>query len=656
VISDGPHGPTDFYYRKYVPKEPAANIAWRRALYMACTADPELAREVWIICSRDILFYINCFGWLLEARDPAGWNKTPVFGDLKEIPFITRDYQDPVILKIQALLGKKDARIKKSRETGLSWMLLYLTDHEWRFKQNVHAGLLSKDDDSVGAVENPDSLFAKLRFIEEHLPLFLQSQWHSKMKPPTLVNLETRSTIVGDSATPTAFRSGRKKFIVQDEMHFFPPEYDYAVQDSLRGVTPSRIMVSTVNRQRGQSGAFFDICQQDPTDIFESIEVSWRDDKEKARGLYTTGLEGGVRFLDRSGYVHPIGYKFILDGKVRSPYYDHEWLRPTAIPAAIAAELDMDFGGASEKFFDASVIALAMEMCVSAKFKGRMLREGPGMWVPDCKADVAGDCEFWMDIVPDAEDRIIIVGGRQYSLGIDISAGTGGAASSYSAFVVIDRETGEQVFQWKGNTMKPDLLARFSCAVGYFFNTAIIAPEVQGAVGKMFLDQFLQMDYPNPYVRPSTTESIEVKYSLRVGINNRDAGETLLGDLQSAMRHGKFKPRSLALVKELERYFYSDGKLKHPLVGKNRDNAPERSHGDLAIAAACAWRAVRDVPIASPEETPEGAPYGSWMHSRIGYLRGEERGHSWWKPLTSNPETLHHSAEAYPEDEPVLPV
>lgn len=644
---DLPVIPTDVFYRRYVPKEPRANLRFRKWIIERCIAEPKFADEVWIACSRDILFFINAFSWLLEPRERAPWNPNRVFGDLKEIPFITRPYQDRYILQAKASLGKRDILVKKSRETGASWMFLYIADHEWRFGHQVHSGLLSRDEDTVLDTDDPDSLFSKLNFIDEHLPMFLRPE--RKLSSDVITNEETKSTITGSAAVPAAFRSGRKKFVMQDEMHFFPPAHEYTVQDSLRGVTHCRIMISTVNPTRGQGGAFFDACN-DALAQFESIDIDWKDDAEKAAGLYTSEA-GRVRILDAKYKFDP-DYDFICDGKTRSPYYDYECRRVGATPNSIAAELDKSFGGAAAKFFDTHVIAEAVKDIQSPTNVCRFLLESKGEWVPQAKIDPAGDFLLWIPVQPDEDGTFAVPRDKHYSIGVDISAGTAGSQSSYSAFEVIDIETGEQIGEWRGNTIKPDLLANFSVAVAKFFNNAVLCPEVTGTVGQLYLTQLLQLDYSNLYLRPSSEESVEIKWTIRVGVKNTDGGERILGELQRAMRAKEFTPRSQQLVKELERYYYADGKLKHPLVGKGRENAPERSHGDCAIACACAWQACRDLPIARPEEAAEKAKPDTWLYSWQQHKRSERKARGWWNPLTSDGSSLVDSG-AYPEEKPV---
>jgi predicted GNAT superfamily acetyltransferase len=73
--------------------------------------------------------------------------------------------------------------------------------------------------------------------------------------------------------------------MLMDEFHFFEQGDDYAALDSTVHVTPCRVFVSTANRDRGMAGAFYDVVS-DATKNGAMIVIDWKDDPDKARGLY----------------------------------------------------------------------------------------------------------------------------------------------------------------------------------------------------------------------------------------------------------------------------------------------------------------------------------------------------------------------------------
>lgn len=82
--------------------------------------------------------------------------------------------------------------------------------------------------------------------------------------------------------------------------------------------------------------------------------------------------------------------------------------------------------------------------------------------------------------------------GRMYIAGADVALGVG---SDYSVLVIYDIETGEQVYQFRSNTISPDRFAARTAETCRKFNTAYLNPE-RNATGYLFLQTLLNTDYP----------------------------------------------------------------------------------------------------------------------------------------------------------------
>jgi hypothetical protein len=596
--------------------------------------------ELRSICAVDFLFYISTFGMLLEPRDKAPWQASRVFGDAREVPFIPRPYQIEYFKKILAAWGNKDIVWLKSREMGATWMVLYLMDWDWRFHSQCHMGMVSKDEESMDSSHNPDALMCKLDFIHAHMPDFLKPRVERNYKDHVLVNLDLESTIVGEACTPNAFRSGRKKLIFMDEMHAYPSHAEYAINASIQYVTHCRVMVSTPNAEKGQGGAFYDACIDEGRDNLK-INMHWSLDSDKAAGLYTTGEDNRIVILDKS-FENRDKYPYVIDapGKKRSPYYDWECRRPLATPLRIGCELDMDFGGSSSRFFDPFVIDMMMKDVRDPVMSAVLGREGETGWRPELRESSSdNDILFYEKFPVSVSGRLLIEKDRRFAMGVDISAGVGGSHSSYSAIVVLDSDSGEQVILWRGKTMKPEMLANYCVALGRVLNNALITPEVNGPMGRMFLDQFISYNYPNCYYRESTADSQNRAKTYRIGVNDTDGGERIFGELQMAARRRLVTVRSDIVARECQRYYRdSSGKLRHPLVGRGKDASSEKGHGDAAVACALAWWGIHDMKRRKEEVREQSGPeWGS-----INWWRGiREKGRfrkSYWK-------------ESYSEDE-----
>lgn len=629
---NAPRGRTDWFFRTLSPQRPWANYDFRKWLTQKCWEDPEMAHEVWIMCSRDFLFFVNTFGWLLEPREKSPWQPSRAFGGAREIPFVLRKYQIRELLRLQQCFGVRDAIMLKSREMGATWMVLYLITWSWIFFDQVHYGLMSKDEDTMDSSKNPDSLMSKIDFITEHLPCFLKPRYTHSVSDHVIANLDNGSTITGWACTGSVGTGGRKRAVFCDEAHFFPASSEVGSFASLQHTTPCRLIVSTPNPERGQNGVFYDTWQNPDIDV-ERFEMHWSIDEDKAAGMYRA--DGNqIEFLEMHDdgpetatveYPYPEGYKFVRDGKMRSPYYDYECKRPMADDQTIAAELDMDFGGATTKFFAPHIIFKARAECKDPNGLV-MLRQVQGEWLPELtKTDQENPIELWMSphngLRFHDTGRLLIPEGRKYSMGVDVAYGVGGNYASQSALSIMDCMTSTQVAEFATLTMPPEDWAVFCAIVGQVFNHALLCVEATG-VGKFFVGKIIQIGYRNLWFRPASMEDIREGTSRKVGFDHKDAGAVLLGELKQAFQQGTYRPRSLRAVDECAKYHLnSNSELKHPLVGRGKNNTAQKSHGDCAIAMAASWFAIHSDPeeeekAKKPDEFPEGS-FG-WRQKKFG--------------------------------------
>ena len=66
-------------------KTKRGNLLFRKKVLELALEKEDFALQLWIMCSRDLLFYINTFCFTYDPR------KIP---KITELPFITYDYQD----------------------------------------------------------------------------------------------------------------------------------------------------------------------------------------------------------------------------------------------------------------------------------------------------------------------------------------------------------------------------------------------------------------------------------------------------------------------------------------------------------------------------------------------------------------------------------
>jgi len=86
--------------------------------------------------------------------------------------------------------------------------------------------------------------------------------------------------------------------------------------------------------------------------------------------------------------------------------------------------------------------------------------------------------------------------GRSYVVGCDPSGGVG---LDYSTLIVLDSESGEQVYEFASNQIEPELFAARTVQVGRFFNDALLVPE-RNNHGYLVIHKILELGYPTEHV------------------------------------------------------------------------------------------------------------------------------------------------------------
>ena len=635
----------DFW--RLVPTDVAANAQFRRQLLTLGYEDAEARREQWIMCARDPIFFICGFTWLLEARDPSEWQVENVLS-LKEKPFILRDYQNGVVSQILKHLGQRTIIVEKSRETGVTWILIALAIWDTMFHGQTHVGLVSKDESSVDSTDNPDSLFSKLEFLYKRLPYWLRQPIKRNLSEHTWKYLDNESTITGYASTGDLARGGRKRWMLMDEFHAFPSGIDKAALDSTSAVTPCRVVISTPNRHRGAAGAYYDLVTDD-THNGVRIVVDWKDDIEKRRGLYHSEHPEGSeafqlviddaefwsRYANGDGtYRNPTNeseqYKFSLDGRTRSPYYDDFCRIPGMTLRGVSAELDRNFAGATSTVCDIDLLRRAVELAKKPMIMGDVyeVAASEGGWkfdtsIPD------GNTRLWCLLDANGNPPK-----SEYSAGVDISAGKGGALSSYSAIEIIDKRTGEHVLELRSNRLDPQRFAHLAAWVCEWFHGAYMVPERNG-IGEQFIEELIRMRYTGVVYKEKKRGRRNVAPTENLGYWSNGPLD-LLGPAETAIRLKKLHVNSALALREMMRYFYGDnGQIKHSSVEAEEDGSGKgKSHGDAAIALCVAWHGVEDWPASTPTKNPEAVPIGSFMHRRLEWEKSQKAksAKAYWAP------------------------
>ena len=595
-------------YYHLVPKGMAENLAYRRRVFETIENRPDLAREAWIMCARDPLFFINTFCWIHEPRNEG------------VIPFITYPFQDATLRMMIAAVGKRGINEVKSRDMGASWMALAMADWFCRFRPMTAVGVVSRNEDLVWRTGDSDTLLWKLTFLQDHTPAFLQSDVHAAGLVREYAN---GSSVTGWAATGNVGRGGRKLFTIGDESAFFEIADGYKAQSSLQHVTNTQYSLSTPN---GASGAFYDRIHNMASDACR-IVLHWSIHPDKQRGLYGS-VDGRLVILDED-YRSPNDYPFVLDGKLRSPYYDHQ-CNESGIPWQIAQELDLDFQGSQATVFDAEMIRRVKRKNGRApRYRGRLGFDLEKFEPTFTKAD-KGDLKVWCQL--DANNKPH--GWRKYVVGADIAAGTAGSFSSNSAVSVVDAVTGEEVASYACNSISPHKFAQFCVALCNWFGKAFLVWEANGPGGQQFTNEIKRIDYPNVYYRKVKGIDL-VKRTRKPGFwTDADTKARVIGELSRRLESGQFISHDEAMLDECRQYVYHGGEIYHSHALTTQDAAGKsRAHGDRVIAAAMAVEGCGEVPAAASGNVDRPYPKSSMGH-RLQQSRLAEAALSserWWQ-------------------------
>jgi phage terminase large subunit len=181
----------------------------RADLIKRASADPKLQAGLYEKCRRDILFWFNNFCWTYNPREKP-----------YNFPFNLYGFQEKTVLLVQGCIQDGEPLlIKKSRDMGLTWIVLLVFQHFWLYEPGSAFHMTSITEDDVDKIGDISTLFGKLRYNLDYLPVWLKPAMGKNddgfMK---LVNPENGNIITGQAPVTNFGRSRRYKAVLMDEM------------------------------------------------------------------------------------------------------------------------------------------------------------------------------------------------------------------------------------------------------------------------------------------------------------------------------------------------------------------------------------------------------------------------------------------------------
>ncbi len=573
-------------FNSHVPKGVCANLRWRAKIHRKVLDDPSYVDIIKDACLRDPLFFINGFTYTHDTR------REP----FSKLPFILYPFQEEAVIEILEAINDHDLLIEKSRDMGASWITLAAIFWCWRFRSGRDFLLGSRNDEYVDKTGNPKALFQRLDFLLDNLPVWLMPKGFRRSEHRTkshIENPENKSIIDGEATTGSFARGDRRSAILLDE--FADVDMGHRILSATRDATKCRLFNST---PQGVANAFFDLTQ---TNI-RKLRLHWSLHPIKSKGLYTTNENGLLKILDKKAYLED--YNPILDGKLRSPWYDLQCER-AASSQEIGQELDIDYLGSGYQYFNATAIDEAIRK-----------NARPPIMIGDLEYDETtgdpirfrenpkGNLRLWCLLDKDYKPRV----DNKIVLGNDISTGSGASNSCAAAW---DALTHEKILEYVNPYIKPEQFAIQSVAIARWLGNAFMIWELNGPGGQ-FGSRVMELNYSNIYLRRND-KSIKGKVSDIPGwFSNRESKLVLMGSYRSALEKGECVNYSKTSVEETLEYVFSpDGGVIHARASSKSDPSGAKSnHGDRVMADALANKGMSERVQKSVHQKPV-IPVGS---------------------------------------------
>lgn len=181
------------------------------------------------------------------------------------------------------------------------------------------------------------------------------------------------------------------------------------------------------------------------------------------------------------------------------------------------------------------------------------------------------------DVPENDEEKFVI--GIDVSEGKEVSSSTG-KTLDYSVIDVTRQSDLKTVARWRGH-IDPDLLGEVAYAIGTFYNTALIAPEINNhgiAVAQSLRNKF----YRNLYMRETSEDSQFQERTTKFGWRtDRKTKPTIINNLVKAIRDDDIIDLDIVFIRECMTYIRDD---------QGHTSAQEGMFDDTVMAKAIALK------------------------------------------------------------------
>lgn len=282
----------------------------RRYYYKALIEQNELSKQAEIYkCSKDAVHWFNNWIWTYDPRGMA-------FGLPANIPFVLRPKQ----VELVHWLDERESTqthglIEKSRDEGMSYVVLGFFLHRWLFVEGFAGGVGSRKEELVDKRGDPKTLLHKFRDMFSKMPDWMKPKKFNSRDHDNymrIVNPDNGATITGEAGDNIG-RGGRTSMYFLDEWAFV--ERQEAVDAAISQNTNVHIKGSTPN-------GIGDRFHRDRfSGRYAVFTMPWRDNPDK-------------------------NWQVDLRGKLISPWYEKQLA--TLDEVVLAQEVDINYAASVE--------------------------------------------------------------------------------------------------------------------------------------------------------------------------------------------------------------------------------------------------------------------------------------------------------------------
>lgn len=216
----------------------------RRYYYRAIVERSEQTKAAELeLCRIDPAHWFNQWIWTYDPRGMA-------YGMPANIPFVLRPKQTELIdWLLDRLHSQTGGLIEKSRDEGMSYVVLGFFLHQWLFVDGFAAGVGSRKEEYVDEKGNPKTLLHKFRDMLGKMPPWMRPSGFSERTHDNymrIINPANGASITGEAGDNIG-RGGRTTIYLLDEWAYVPHQekVDAAISQNtnvvLKGSTPNGI-------------------------------------------------------------------------------------------------------------------------------------------------------------------------------------------------------------------------------------------------------------------------------------------------------------------------------------------------------------------------------------------------------------------------------